>query len=167
MKKFIIRLGVVVFVVGMGLLVFWPISGPAAWRQYDMNWQPLALTEAENWCAGNIGINNGFKKNSKEIADCIERSTLDNEQPSVSRSLAWACTGIVDGGYRGSIIKCKNLIDKSELWLIVSGGFTSAWDDTRPRPVVTNQDLLEDEWDRENRANSDEDIEEEEIKEPE
>ncbi|KKK80715.1 hypothetical protein LCGC14_2820750, partial [marine sediment metagenome] len=54
------------------------------------------------------------------------------------------------------------LINKSELWLIVSGGFTSAWDDTRPRPVVTNQDLLEDEWDRENRANSDEDIEEEE-----
>ncbi|KKL27349.1 hypothetical protein LCGC14_2386050, partial [marine sediment metagenome] len=42
MKKFMIWVGVISFVVGLGLLVFWPISGPTAWRQYDMNWQPLA-----------------------------------------------------------------------------------------------------------------------------
>ncbi len=161
MKKFMIWVGVISFVVGLGLLVFWPISGPTAWRQYDMNWQPLALTEAENYCAGKVGINNGFAHNSKDVADCIERSTLDNTQPSVSRSITWACVGIKAGGYKGTISQCTKILDNADIWLLVSGGFTAAWNDVRPRPTVANQDLLGDELDRENRADDGDSIEEE------
>lgn len=152
MKKLLGWTLVLVLVVGGALAAFWPISGPAAWRLYDENWKPLALTEAENWCAGSVGINDGFTERNPAVSRCVKDTDLDNEFPSITNSMKWACQGILIGGWNGTTSQCLNIFKNGELWLLVGGGMTSDWNDERSRPVELDNNLLEDEQTRENRT---------------
>ena len=169
MKKFLGWTLVLALVVGGALAAFWPISGPAAWRLYDENWKPLALTEAENWCAGSVGINDGFVDQNADVLKCVRDTDLDNEQPSINMSITWACEGIVAGGWDGTVGNCKNIFETGNLWLLIGGGITSDWNDARPRPTETDENLLEDEQTRENRTSGIKPLEklEEELEEEE
>ena len=161
MKKLLGWTLVLALVVGGALAAFWPISGPAAWRLYDENWRPLALTEAENWCAGSVGINDGFTEHNSTVLQCVEDTNLDNEFPSITNSIGWACQGIRDGGWGGSTVQCRKIFQNGELWLLVGGGMTSDWNDERSRPVELDKNLLEDERTRENRTSGIEPLSEE------
>ena len=60
MKKFLTYTLAVMLVVGGAIAVNWPVN---TWRLYDGNWQPLAMTEAESYCAGyHVALNDYSEK---------------------------------------------------------------------------------------------------------
>jgi hypothetical protein len=130
----------VLLVVGGGIAVFWPVN---FWRLFDDNLRPLALTQAENYCAGLHGIQNRFAFNDPEVIACIASSTYDNESPSIADSVRWGCQGIVAGGWDdGTTNDCVSIFDRDQLWLVKDGGITYAWSDAYPRPVAVGDGII-------------------------
>jgi len=150
MKKFAAWFAVIVLVVGGGVATFWPID---FWRLFDANQRPLALTEAENWCAGNVGMaNTRFKENDPAVLRCIEQSGRDNEHPSIANSVHWACLGIVQAGWDGIVLQCEDIFASNQMWMLLGGAFTNQWSDAYPRPVPLDEGVLEEPDTRENRS---------------
>lgn len=139
MKRILSITGGIALVVGMGIVVFWPIN---FWRLFDDNLRPLALTQAENYCAGFHGINNQFAYNDPDVATCIASGDYDNETPSVADSVMWGCQGIVAGGWPGSVNDCADIFERDQLWLLLNGGITLAWSEAYPRPKPIGQGAL-------------------------
>ncbi len=136
MKKFFIWAGVILFVVGLGVVTFWDVP---QWRLYTVNWEPLALTEAENYCTATVGLNEGFRPNSSNVKRCMENTHKDNTVVSISSSIGWACEGIRDAGWTGGILQCRNIMEDGQLWMIAGGGLanSTSWSDSHPRPSET------------------------------
>ena len=140
MKKFAGWTVVFVLVVGGGILAFWQVNH---WRLYDADWNALALTSAENYCAGVEGMRNGFDRQDKKTINCIENSERDNETPSITESVKWACEGILSSGrFQGSARSCQLIFEDNSLWLLEGGGFTSKWNDERPRPKPLDEGII-------------------------
>ncbi len=141
MKKFLGWIAVFVLIVGGAVLAFWPVNH---WRLYDADWQPLALTNAENYCAGAQGMKNGFDRDDKLTKECTENSSRDNVTPSIANSPQWACEGVVSSGqFNGSIHACVQILHNNSFWLIAGGGLTFAWNDERPRPQPIDEGVLD------------------------
>jgi len=144
MKRLLIWAAVVAFVAGMGVATFWDVPN---WRLYTVNWEPLAMTNAENYCAAVVGLNEGFKPNSPDVQRCMEETSRDNETVSVAQSVQWACDGIRDAGWPGTLPQCMEIINTGELWMIAGGGLANreSWSDSHPRPSETQVGELPDE----------------------
>ena len=143
MKKFMIWLGVVVFVIGLGVVTFWDVP---QWRLYTQNWEPLAMTHAENYCTGKIGISTRFIPNDPAVDHCEETSGKDNIIPSIANSEEWACEGVLAGGYAIGIRDCIDILQQNQLWMLVGGGIATreSWSDTHPRPEAIQEGVLPD-----------------------
>ena len=143
MKKFIIWVGVVVFVIGLGVVTFWDVP---QWRLYTQDWKPLAMTHAENYCTGKIGIGNRFIPNDPAVERCMKESGKDNVTPSIANSESWACEGVLDGGWDAPMQTCLDILRQAELWMLAGGGLASAssWSDTHPRPEAIHEGVLPD-----------------------
>ncbi len=149
MKKIATWIATFALVVGGGIAVFWPID---FWRLFDANLRPLALTHAENYCAGTVGIAEGFKFDSIMVERCLNNTSLDNETPSIAKSVRWACQGIVQGGWAGSVGECINIFEANQMWTVATGGLTMSWNDAHPRPRAIDEGVIEKEKTRDNRA---------------
>jgi hypothetical protein len=140
MKRFLAWTVVVVFVVGGAVLTFWPVS---FWRLYDADWNALALTSAENYCAGAEGMRNGFDRDDRKTKECTMNSDRDNETPSIAQSVKWGCEGVVSSGqFQGSVWDCQLIFEDNGLWLLEGGGFTYEWNDERPRPKPLDEGII-------------------------
>jgi len=131
MKKLAAYVGALLLVVGGAVAAFWPIN---FWRLYDANLRPLALTHAENYCAGFHGFAAGFPEHDPAVTDCENSGPYDNVTPSVANSVQWACQGIVAGGWGGMVSDCELIFEQDQLWLVQGGGITRSWNDAWPRP---------------------------------
>jgi len=150
MKKFALWLGIVALVVGGGIATFWPID---FWRLFDANQRPLAMTEAENWCAGYHGmLSKRFAEGDPAVARCMETTAYDNETPSIANSILWACKGIVATGWNGLVIQCQDIFEANQMWMLAGGGFTAEWSDAYPRPVPLDEGVIEEPNTRGNRS---------------
>ena len=150
MKKLATWVALVALVVGGGLAVFWPTD---FWRLFDANQRPLALTEAENWCSGYIGMGQQrFIEDDPAVARCMDTQGLENETPSIANSVYWACQGIRQAGWLGSSHECQDLFAANQLWMLAGGGFTTEWNDAYPRPVALDEGVLEEPNGRSNRS---------------
>lgn len=136
MKRLFIWAAVFLFVIGLGVVTFWDVP---QWRLYDKDWNPLAMTEAENYCTATVGLGESFKPNSANVQRCMDLTQKDNVTHSIAMSTTWACEGIRDAGWDGTLNQCKNIIDDNGLWMIAGGGLATAdsWSDSHPRPVAT------------------------------
>jgi hypothetical protein len=130
---------VVVVVVGGGVFVTWPME---TWRRYDKNWQALAMTHAENHCAGQVLADNGFnnKLDDPAVDACVAASKLDNTTPNVAQSVGWFCQGIASS-YPLSVSECVGQVEGLQIWGLQHGGYTWDWSDNNPRPVAGYTDL--------------------------
>jgi hypothetical protein len=150
MKKILVWVALVLLVVGGAVAVVWPVEH---WRLYDANQKPLALTERENYCAGLVGLETGFKEESDKALDCLETNTKDNTTPSIAKSTGWACDGILNGGWGGTHEFCLEIFEINEYWLLATGGLTFEWNDAHPRPKAIDEGVIvDDEPTRENRS---------------
>lgn len=129
MKRFATWTLVWITIIGMGVAVFWPVE---TWRLYDKNWQPLAMTQAENWCTGvQIGTGNFENKlNDPSVADCVADSKLDNEKPSITNSQIWFCQGINSIIADFTVDACVKTVRDYKIWGLLHGGFTFEWADS-------------------------------------
>lgn len=140
MKKFLGWLVVFVLVVGGAVLSFWNVNH---WRLYDADWNPLALTNAENYCAGAEGMRNGFDRDDRKTKECTINSDRDNETPSIAQSVNWGCEGIVSSGrFQGGVWDCMLIFEDNGLWLLEGGGFTFKWNNERPRPKPLDEGII-------------------------
>ena len=142
MKKFAIWAGVVLFVLGLGIATFWNVP---TWRLYTVNWEPLAMTNAENYCTAVIGMSKtSFKPNDPAVDRCVADSPRDNTTPSIANSVMWACQGVIAGGFNGTTTMCLDIMEQGQLWMLKGGGLADArsWSDTHPRPVSTQEGVL-------------------------
>lgn len=141
MKRYATYLAALLLVVGGGAAVFWPVN---FWRLFDDNLQPLALTQAETYCAGLHGWQNGFALNDPDVTECEKTSGYDNTTPSVANAVMWGCQGIVAGGWPGQVSECSDIFERDQLWLVKGGGITWSWSDAWPRPVHVGGPLVSD-----------------------
>jgi hypothetical protein len=141
MKKFWIWMGVLLFVVGLGVVTFWNVP---TWRLYDKDWRPLAMTHAENYCSAKIGLDRSFMEDDPKVKACMEDSHLNNTIPSIAKSTDWACSGIRDAGLSLSLAACRDIIEGNQLWMIAGGGLASkwSWSDSHPRPESIQEGVL-------------------------
>lgn len=122
-------------VVGGGLAVFWPSNH---FRIYDANLQPLAMTELEAVCTGEIGINSGFKPQDPDVKACREERVDDlTNEPNIARTEEWTCVGIIAGGWGGDMVQCLTILSSYDLWPLLEGGLTYEWNAAHPRPSST------------------------------
>lgn len=142
MKKILIKLAIVLLVVGGTVLVSWPTI---QWRLYDAEWQPLAMTKAESFCAGMILAERGFINlpNDIEVDKCVANSKHDNTTPNLGMAVRWGCTGVqaVDSSY--PIEACLEAIEYYQLWFLQHGGYTWNWNDGHKRPVIAFTNIRE------------------------
>lgn len=137
--KFLTWTAVVLLVVGGAVAVMWPVE---TWRLYDENWQPLALTHAENHCAGEIlGGNFENKTNDPRVDECVATSHLDNETPNVASSVGWFCEGIASATTSLGVADCVSQVESLDIWGLQHGGYTWEWNDANPRPVAAYEDI--------------------------
>lgn len=130
MKKLGTYVAIVALVVGGGLAAFWPSNH---FRLYDANLQPLAMTEAEAYCVGEIGISSNFKTNDPDVKTCITESDKGTE-PSIASTPRWFCEGLVTQ-WPGSVSDCIGILDGYDLWPLLEGGLTFEWSEAHPRPT--------------------------------
>ncbi len=142
MKKILTWIVVWSFIIGGGIIAFWQVE---TWRLYDADWNALAMTNAENYCAGSNGMLNGFKKDDKLTKDCTANSARDNTTPSITYSPKWACEGIRSAGWDGSQYDCEFIFNQNGIWLLQGGGITMKWNDQRPRPEPIDEGVIENE----------------------
>ena len=142
MKRIMAWVTVFVLVVGGGIVAYWPV---ATWRLYDANWQPLALTQAESYCAGKILAQNSYsnKANDREVNECVAESRFDNSVPNVGKALRWACEGIRSADPSWSTADCLGTFENYQFWLMQHGGYTWNWNDQNPRPNAAYSNIRE------------------------
>ncbi len=142
MKRVLGWVAVFILVVGGGIVTFWPVD---TWRLYDANWQPLALTQAESYCAGKVLAENNYsnKANDKDVDVCVKESKFDNTVPNVGKALKWACEGIRSVDYSWTAADCIGTFDNYQFWLMQHGGYTWNWNDQNPRPNVAYSNIRE------------------------
>ena len=152
MKRLFIWAGVLLFVIGMGVATFWNVP---TWRLYTADWQPLAMTNAENYCTAVVGLNARFAPDNPDVQRCKDTTVRDNIVPDLNMSVTWACEGVKAAGWQGTMTKCHDIFLQAQLWMLVDGGLAdaSSWSDSHPRPV-TIEEVLSDP--RSNRAGDDE-----------
>lgn len=140
MKRILIKIGVLVFIIGGLVAVLWPVD---TWRMYDANWQPLAMTEAEAWCAGNLLGASNFN-NSEDIEGmeaCFEaHEDLDNVSPRIGAVIVKFCSGLATTSDIPAP-ECVDIIEGYEMWPLQYGGYTWQWNDTNPRPEIVQSDI--------------------------
>ena len=141
MKRILGWVAVFILVVGGAIVTFWPV---ATWRLYDANWQPLALTQAESYCVGQVLVKNAYanKQGDSEVDDCVKASTLDTV-PDVARALHWGCEGIRSLDPAWTQADCLDALDRYEFWFLLHGGWTWGWNDQNPRPNVAYINIRE------------------------
>ena len=142
MKRILAWVAVFVLVLGGAVAIYWPVP---LWRMYDANWQPLAMTQAESYCAGKVLAQNGYsnKANDKEVDQCVKDSEWDNTTPDVGKALKWACEGILSTDPAWSITDCIGTFDSNSFWLMLHGGYTWRWNDQNPRPNTAYSNIRE------------------------
>lgn len=134
MKRLLIRVLAGAFVIGGFVAVLWPVP---TWRLYDANWQPLAMTQAEAWCAGwTMGNAQANKQDPAAMKDCMEtHDELDNEIHGIATIIRQGCLGFgASSGFDPNA--CEAIIESNGIWWLRDGGFTLAWNETNPRPQV-------------------------------
>jgi hypothetical protein len=139
MKKILVRILAAVLVVGGLVAVLWPVD---TWRLYDANWQPLAMTEAENYCAGKVLAENSFvnKKDDIIVDTCVETSDRGNVA-SVGSSQAWFCQGI--RSVLPSFDDCLPVVQNYQIWGLQHGGYTLEWNDSNTYPQIVQYNITE------------------------
>ena len=101
------------------------------------------MTEAENHCAGYVGMsNNRFREDDPAVQRCMDTTQKDNTEHSIANSVLWACTGIVESGWDGLVLQCQDIFEQNQLWMLVGGGFTTKWSDAYPRPVPLDEGVI-------------------------
>lgn len=140
MKRILIKVLVFVFIVGGLAAVLWPVDN---WRMYDANWKPLAMTDAEGYCAGYLLGESGFN-NSQDVeamAACITTNDQkDNTTPNVGIVIRSFCNGIsLTAGMPQQ--DCEDIIEGYEIWPLMNGGYTWEWNDTNARPQVVQSNI--------------------------
>lgn len=130
-KRRATKLGAYALMVGLAIAVFWPVDH---WRLYDDLWRPLALTQAENYCSGRAVSEQGYAQDAKVDPACYEKAGMENETPSISNSVAWACQGINAGDPSFPVDDCVATVEAMDLWFLLDGGYTWEWSEARPRP---------------------------------
>lgn len=134
MKKFLTYFLAVALVVGGGIAVSWPVP---TWRLYDGNWQALAMTEAESYCAGfHVALSGYSDKPNKETDDCVLTSSMDNTTPSVANSQFWACKGVNAADPAFPVADCVATVQSYEIWFLLHGGFSYVWNAGNKYPQV-------------------------------
>lgn len=132
MKKLALWLGIVALVVGGGIAAFWPSNH---FRLYDANLRPLAMTEAEAYCVGEIGATSQWKENDPDVIACVAASERETV-PNITMTPAWFCSGVmitIPGAF-ASVQECVDVVDGYELWPLLDGGITFEWNAAHPRP---------------------------------
>lgn len=145
MRKFLIYVAVLTLVVGGFIIVTLDVPN---WRLYDSRWRPLAMTEAENYCAGWLfGSTLVNREDPSAMADCIERNHMDNETPNVARSVEWGCQGVLAGlaeqAQEWDMAACLDAVEGAQVWFLMNGGYTVSWaqSGSNKRPVVAQTDI--------------------------
>lgn len=142
MRRVLGWVAVFILVVGGATVTFWPVP---TWRLYDANWQPLAMTQAEAYCVGQILAGNGYNniKDDREVDGCVAGSKLDNAIPDVGRVAYWGCDGIRSIDSSWSQTDCLATFIDLDIWFLQHGGYTWAWNDQNPRPNVAYSNIRE------------------------
>ncbi len=140
MKRTLIKIGAVLFVIAGLVAVLWPVDN---WRLYDANWKPLAMTEAEGYCAGYLLGDGGFNntEDKEGMAACIaENEGLENDTPSIGIVVKSFCNGLaVTAGLPHN--ECMDITEGYDIWPLQYGGYTWEWNDTNARPEVVQSDI--------------------------
>lgn len=139
MKKILIKIGVIAFIIGGLVAVLWPVD---TWRMYDANWQPLAMTESEAFCAGFLLGDSGFNNVQDEegMQVCMERFDDKSDTPSVGIVISAFCDGLwVSAGFPKT--DCEDVTEGYEIWPLQHGGYTWEWNDTNSRPEVVQSNI--------------------------
>ena len=135
MKRIFIWIATILLVVGGFILAFWPVQ---TWRIYDAGWQPLALTHAESYCAGQVLAENGYtnQANDPRVDECVIESKKNNTTPNIGQAVRWVCDGMrkIDPGF--GLMNCMDILNNMNLWFLQHGGYTWSWNDAHPRPIV-------------------------------
>ena len=141
MRRILAWIVVVVLVVGGGVVAYWPV---AKWRMYDANWKPLAMTEAESYCAGKILAENMYTNmyDDPQVRRCIQQSKKGTV-PDVGKSLRWVCEGIRSVDPSWSTSDCLDTLNHYDFWLLLNGGYTGNWNDQNPRPDTAYSNIRE------------------------
>jgi len=140
MKKFMIWMAGIALIIGGFIII---TADVPMWRLYDKNWQPLAMTEAENYCVGQILGKNGLNntKNDPEVDACVAASRMDNVTPNIAKAVTWACQGIASR-YPGLTIEdCEGQVEGGDLWFLQHGGYTWEWNSGNKRPVASHSNI--------------------------
>lgn len=132
MKPRLYKLGAVMFLLTLGVVVFWNVNH---WRLYDDLWQPLALTHAENYCSGRSVASDNYSKDTDIQPGCIEESGFDNTTPSINQSAWWGCEGVHAEDPSFPVNECVNQVKDAKIWFLLDGGWTRSWSDARPYPT--------------------------------
>lgn len=127
-------------VVGGGIATFWDVD---FWRLFDANQQPLAMTETEAWCAGSWGMKHNFRVRDSSVAECIKITDNKGTEPNVGKTTAWTCTGIISAGWNGTRSACVEIIENNNMWIMLTGGFTTEWNQAHPRPKPQGGEILD------------------------
>lgn len=139
MKKFLV--GALVFAIVVGGFIIVTLDVPK-WRLYDRQWRPLAMTQAENYCAG-ILTATAAEERPEEQAECIaENDHLDNITPNLAMSVQWGCEGLyVAAEY--PVQDCKDAVEVHQVWFLQHGGYTVEWAESgaNQRPNVAKVDI--------------------------
>lgn len=141
MKRLLIKIAAILFIVAGLIAVLWPVP---TWRLYDGNWQALAMTHAENFCAGqgivndSGAINNNI--NDPAVDACIAASEL-GDTPSVAHSQRWFCEGIQSK--LSGFTNCLNQVQQYQIWGLAHGGFTREWNDSNSYPQIIDYDITQ------------------------
>lgn len=138
MRKILVILGIITLVVGGLIAILWPVEN---WRRYDANWRPLAMTEAEAWCSGNVSSTDSSVNQNPQpeaVAACIAQSDKDNTTPSIAHAVRWWCQGIVSK-VPWNVEDCVEVVESIQVWPLLHGGYTWEWNSANPRPVAAHQ----------------------------
>jgi hypothetical protein len=139
MKRILGISAAILLVVGGLVAVLWPVE---TWRMYDANWKPLAMTEAEAYCAGFVLGEGNFtnKENPEGMEVCYTSSKYDNTVPRIGVAVRRFCEGLfATVGY--PVGECENAVNGYDLWPLAVGGYTWEWNDSNPRPQIVQSDL--------------------------
>ncbi len=137
-KRINATLAILALVIGGFLLAFSPNTHT---RLYDANLRPLALTQAEAWCVGKVGIGSSFKENDPQVDECQAESALATEV-DIARVPTWFCEGVVAGGWPYTADDCVGIIDGRSLWPLLHGGLTDQWNSGFPRPKAVGGGIV-------------------------
>jgi hypothetical protein len=140
MRKFFAFVAGIILIIGGFIIINWNVP---TWRLYDGNWKPLAMTQAENWCAGKVLGDNGFnnKQDDPDVDACVAASKMDNTTPNIALSVEWACRGVNAAFPDFPVEDCKVQVEGGDIWFLQHGGYTWEWNSGNKRPVASHSDI--------------------------